>query len=295
MNQDAFRSMGTTVRVVGPDGSSEAFARVVRGVQERFVAEDLRFSRFREDSELSAVNRMAGSWVRVTAGFAQVTRLSLEAARLTGGLFDPTVLPALNAWGYDRDFDSIRRQRSSAEVDPPSCGRWREIELRGRDLRLPPGVALDFGGIAKGWTVDRAVEGADGLPWVLVDAGGDLRLAGLTDGLDVTVDDPLRPGEEAARVHLDDGALATSSITCRTWGPGLHHLIDPRTSRPVAGEVIQATAWAEDCATAEVRSTWALMTGAPALDTVPGLLILSGDRIVTNLGAAAPTLEEALA
>jgi thiamine biosynthesis lipoprotein len=284
--------MGTTVTVLGPGGSPDAFEAAVGRIERRFAAEDRRFSRFRADSELTAVNEAAGSWTKVSGGFARVADLALEGARRTGGLFDPTVLPALAAWGYDRDFDSIRRRATVGEVRPPRCGRWAEIEVADDRLHLPEGVALDFGGIAKGWTVDRAIEDA-GLPWVLIDAGGDLRLTGLEGGLDVAVDDPLRPGEEAARVHLEEGALATSSTTCRTWGPGLHHVIDPRTARPLAGEVIQATAWAVDCAHAEVRSTWALMTGPAALDTVPGLLVLTGDRIVTNLPST--TLEEAMA
>jgi thiamine biosynthesis lipoprotein len=284
--------MGTTVTVLGPGGSPDSFEAATGRVERRFAAEDRRFSRFRADSELTAVNEAAGTWTRVSAGFAAVATMAMDGARRTGGLFDPTVLPALAAWGYDRDFDRIRRRATFGEVHPPRCGRWAEIELDDDRLRMPPDVALDFGGIAKGWTVDRAVEDAR-LPWVLVDAGGDLRLAGLRGGLEVTIDDPLRPSEEAARVHLEDGALATSSTACRTWGPGLHHVIDPRSGRPLAGEVIQATAWAEDCAQAEVRSTWALLTGPAALDGVPGLLVLTGDRIVTNLPTT--TIEEAMA
>jgi thiamine biosynthesis lipoprotein len=150
-------------------------------------------------------------------------------------------------------------------------------------------MGLDFGGLAKGWAADRAALAAKRvLPWALVNAGGDLRLAGRPSQgwLDIGLDDPLRKDAEAARIRLEAGAVATSSVTARVWGPGLHQLIDPRTCRPAATEILQATMWAETCAEAEIRSKWALLAGPRALDRFPGVLVLSGDRILTNMVAA---------
>jgi thiamine biosynthesis lipoprotein len=103
----------------------------------------------------------------------------------------------------------------------------------------------------------------------------------------VALEDPLDHGAEAARIRLEAGAVATSSVTARVWGPGLHQLIDPRTSLPAATEILQATMWAETCAEAEIRSKWALFAGPPALDRFPGVLILTGDRILTNMAEEA--------
>ena len=143
---------------------------------------------------------------------------------------------------------------------------------------LPEGVALDFGGIAKGWAADRASEAVESLPWAVVDAGGDLRIGGSTPdgGLDIAVEDPISPGSEVVRLKLTFGALATSSVTRRSWGPRLHHIIDPRTGRPAITRVLQATAWAETCAEAEVRATWALLAG-------PTILFLDGGEVLLNL------------
>jgi thiamine biosynthesis lipoprotein len=149
-------------------------------------------------------------------------------------------------------------------------------------------MGLDFGGVAKGWTVDRAALAARRvLPWALVSAGGDLRLAGRPPlgFLDIAIEDPLDPDSEASRLHLEGGAIATSSVSARAWGPGRHHLIDPRTALPAATEVLQATIWADSCAEAEIRAKWALLVGPPALDRFPGILILTGDRILTNMVA----------
>jgi thiamine biosynthesis lipoprotein len=101
----------------------------------------------------------------------------------------------------------------------------------------------------------------------------------------VGLEDPLDADAEAARIRIQAGAVATSSVTTRAWGPGLHQLIDPRTSLPAATEVLQATIWAETCAEAEIRSKWALLAGPPALDRFPGVLVLTGDRILTNMVA----------
>ena len=281
-----FRSMGTDVTVLGP-GDEDEFATAAAIVRALFDREDRRFSRFRADSELSRVNANAGRWTPVTEEFAQVVALATAAWRDTGGRFDPTVLDAVIAAGYDRDFDElIAGARGSVRVPRP-CGRADEIRVDGSRLRLPDDVGLDLGGIAKGWTVDLAAEAvlACGLPWALVNAGGDLRLAGTTppDGIEIGVDDPEDPGGEAGRLLLGGGALATSSVTRRAWGIGLHHLIDPATGLPATGEVLQATVWASTCAEAEVRAKQALLEGEAYLGHGAGLLVFRDGRILTNL------------
>jgi FAD:protein FMN transferase len=278
--------MGTHIEVLG-GGDGPAFERAVAAVRTIFDQDEQRFSRFRPDSELSVVNASAGIWTVVSVPFARLLRLALDGARRSGGLFDPTVLHAMEAAGYDRDFGEIRTRAGADGPRPPRTRPdWRAVRCRGRRVRLPEGVGLDFGGIAKGWSVDRAAASAGRLlPWVLVNAGGDLRLVGQPPGgsLEIGIEEPLEPGVDASRICLESGAVATSSQSARCWGPGLHHLIDPRTSRPTRTEIIQATVWAESCAEAEVRSKWALLAGAPALDRFSGILFLAGDRILTNM------------
>jgi thiamine biosynthesis lipoprotein len=285
--------MGTEVSLVA---SAEVDPAVVETAaartQRRFANEEQRFSRFRPDSELSRVNASAGEWVSVSAGFARLTRFALEAAWRTGGRFDPTVLPAMIAAGYDRDFDEVLAGARGALHPAQPCGRFTELELQTDRLRMPEGVALDFGGVAKGWTVDLAAEAAlsAGLPWVIVNAGGDLRLGGdvPSTGVQVGVEDPQDRATELLRVSISEGALATSSTLVRSWGPGLHHLIDPRTGAPVDGDVLQATVWAQTCAEAEVRSKWALLEGPIFLEHAHGVLVMRDGRIVMNLEQEAP-------
>ncbi len=287
----AFRSMGTSVSLIADPGSpAQAFERAARTVEAVFAREDLRFSRFRGDSELTRVNAGAGRWTRVSPAFARLLAYSLEAAARSDGLFDPTVLPSLIAAGYDRDFDELIAGARDALHPSEPCGRWSEVELDGDLVRLPAGVGLDFGGIAKGWAVDLAARAAvdDGLRWAIVNAGGDLRIAGAPprDGFEIAIDDPEAPGHELSRLRVARGALATSSVTARAWGPGLHHLIDPRTGLPADTGILQATVWARTCAEAEILAKRALLSGSSILDRVSSVLVTGDGRVLTNLDLA---------
>jgi thiamine biosynthesis lipoprotein len=300
----SFTTMGTVVTLIAPHGTGErTFRRAAATVEHVFRREDRRFSRFRPDSELSRVNAAAGQWVQISRPFAVVTERSLRAAAETDGLFDPTVLPALAAAGYDRDWAeveargdaedeelaAIRREFAALMIkQSTACGAWREIELDGRNLRIPEGAALDFGGIAKGWTVDRAAGKLPNLRWAIVNAGGDLRVVGTPPraGLEVGIEDPHDANLEALRLGLSAGALATTSVTVRAWGQGNHHVIDPRTSLPAMTEVVQATVWGETCADAEVWSKAALLRGPDILDRVSASLVLANGQVVTNMADA---------
>jgi thiamine biosynthesis lipoprotein len=300
----SFTTMGTVVTLIAHGKTGErTFRRAAAKVEHVFRQEDRRFSRFRPDSELSRVNATAGQWVRVSRPFAILTERSLRAAEETDGLFDPTVLPALAAAGYDRDWAqveargveedeelaAIRRDFAALMIkNSTACGAWREIDLDGTNLRIPEGAALDFGGIAKGWTVDRASGKLPDLRWAIVNAGGDLRIVGTPPraGLNIGIEDPHDADVEALRLWLSAGALATTSVTVRAWGTGNHHVIDPRTSLPAMTEVVQATVWSPTCTDAEVWSKAALLCGPEILDRVSASLVLASGEVVTNLPVA---------
>jgi thiamine biosynthesis lipoprotein len=280
--------MGTTVRLIAPD--LPGFPGAAAAVEATFARLNDRFTRFTRDSELSRVNDRAGAWTAVTAEFLDMTTLALQAAARTDGLFDPTVLPALLAAGYDRDFDEVIAGARLALHPPVPCGRWREVGVREHHVLLPEGVALDFGGIAKGRAADLAAEDAAGLlPWALVDAGGDLRLAGddvPPGGLDIAVEDPYDASAELLRLRLAAGGLATSSVTARAWGPGRHHLIDPRTGLPASTGIVQATVWAPTCAEAEVGAKWALLGGDDVAGRLPAVIVREDLRVDIGMSEA---------
>ena len=263
------------------------------------AAMEQRCSRFSPASELSALNASAGGWFRASADLYAVVGLALEAARRTRGLFDPTVLPALVAAGYDRSFEQIERgERETPDAAPQtpaprwSAGRWREVRLdpAHRSIALPLGVALDLGGIAKGWAADALAQRyLDPFPAYLIDLGGDLRLrGGPAEGRPwlVGIEQPtaaMSPGDAGegetprylACMPIAAGGIATSGDARRWWlrgGHRLHHLIDPRTGRPAhsssaAGELTRRpltwTALAPTTAEADVLAKVAFLLGYP--------------------------------
>jgi thiamine biosynthesis lipoprotein len=256
---------------------------------------DERLSRFAPESELSRLNAAAGTWRSVSATLFEVVAQSVAAAEASAGLFDPALLPVLEALGYDRDFKQIAYQEAPGSANAPvanAAGSWRGIELdrARRRIRLPAGTRLDLGGIAKGWAADVALDRcfAD-IANVLIDVGGDVRARGgaragelWAIGIGDGRDRPETPADEerlSAVVTLGRGGLATSGATWRWWyraGERQHHLIDPRTGRPArvwidaadgdpaaAPLIASASALAPTAAHAEVAAKVALLRGYP--------------------------------
>jgi thiamine biosynthesis lipoprotein len=263
-----FRAMGTDAHLIVVGGSSGLLGRA------RARIEDLesRWSRFLPDSELSRLNAVAGGPVIVApVTFALVAR-AVDGWRLTEGRFDPTVLPALVAAGYDRSFETVERDapESAAPSTPaPGCAEL-SLDPIVRSVTLPPGVALDLGGIGKGFAADlvSAELLQDGATGACVNLGGDLRVRGTPpDGawiVEVEAEPGTTPEGAPLRIALADGAVATTSSRRRTWrraGTRQHHVIDPATGRPIDAPPTSATVIAADAWQAEVLAKAAFVGG----------------------------------
>jgi thiamine biosynthesis lipoprotein len=245
-------------------------------------------SRFRSDSELSAINTRAGSMVPVSRLLVDLVDVSLVAASMSGGAVDPTVGAAVVAAGYDTDIETVRRRLPQAVGKASPATGWRHVSLN-RKLALigiPKGTVLDLGATAKAWTADRAalvLSRRHGCA-VLVEIGGDLRAAG-TPAEPWVIEVAEREGDPAVPVTLAHGGLTTSTRTARRWStPGgfAHHLIDPRTGRPADGPWRTASVWAPTAVRANTFSTAIVATGEAAL----GRLTLAGhpSRLVNEDG-----------
>lgn len=263
-----------------------------------FEAVEAELSRFRPSSALCRLNAAAGQGPQaVPAMLQEVAALALAQAEATGGVFDPTVLTALQGAGYVGSFETIGRG-PVATVTPRAA--WRELRVEKGAIALPAGTGLDLGGLAKGWTVDRLAERLRALGPVLVDAGGDMRAFGRLNGEPwaVALADPLHDGEELALFALCDEAIATSSVGKRRWqqnGQWRHHLIDPRTQKPATSDLHTVTVIGPSALASEVASKVALILGREAgtrflaernLSAVlidhDGGLSLVGDRLVAQ-------------
>jgi thiamine biosynthesis lipoprotein len=294
--------MGTDVEVLAVGADDAAMTRLGQVAADELEAREARWSRFRPTSELCRLNDAAGAPVVVSAGTFSLIARAVEAWRDTGGRYDPTVLAALEAAGYDRDFDAVARDADDPETDAVSVPGCADLELDAlvSAVRLPPGVALDLGGIGKGAAADEvsaALLDADvaGVRGVLVNLGGDLRARGdapVPHGWVVDVDDPLGTGATGL-LALAEGAVATSTKLRRAWTRGdraLHHLIDPRTGVPaesglasvtvVAGEAWRAEVLAKAAFVAGVDEGRALVEGAGAT----GLFVTDEGAVVELAG-----------
>jgi len=281
---------GTVARIVVTDPALLAEAAAI--VTAELAAVDAACSRFRADSELSAACRAGGRPVPVSPLLADLVGAALEAARQTDGDVDPTIGAALCGLGYDRDFAAITGREVAPALRIFATPDWRSVRLHDHELTVPDGVLLDLGATAKAAAADRAallVAARLGIG-VLVALGGDIATAGPAPdgGWRVLVQD--RPGDPRCTVRLPAGAaLATSSTVGRAWGrPGelLHHILDPRTGRPVPRVWRTVSVAAYSCLRANTLSTAAVVRGHAApklLDGVPARLVTT-DLDVLRLG-----------
>jgi thiamine biosynthesis lipoprotein len=263
--------MGTTAHVVVvADDGGDADA-LLETAAARLDELEARWSRFLPTSEVSRLNAAGGAPVVVSPDTMLLIERAVAGWRSTAGRFDPTVLPALVAAGYDQTFDDLPADAGADAVPQPSPGcAGIEIDPIVHSVRLPRDVAFDAGGIGKGLAADLVVAqlrlaGAQG---VCMNIGGDLRVEGdgpRGDGWTIDLDHPLGAASPG-RVHLRAGAVASTWRTKRAWGndKSRHHLIDPVTGAPaftgLAGvSVLTAEAW-----WAEVLAKAAFLAGPDA-------------------------------
>jgi thiamine biosynthesis lipoprotein ApbE len=292
-------ALGCRVRLVVTD------PRVLPDAQwlldEELAAIDAACSRFRTDSELVRLDIAEGRPVRLTPLLTRAVAAALDAARETDGHVDPTVGSAMAEIGYDRDYSLISADGTPVRVVEHPVPGWGRIDLdqATRIIQVPQGIRLDLGATAKALAADLAagrIHEALGTG-VLVGIGGDVAVAGQApDGgwtvrvQDVTGPVDARADGPAETVAISRGGVATSSVTARRWvrgGRAMHHLLDPRTSLPVASTWRTVSVAAETCLAANIASTDSIVRGKAAVDwlTARGL----AGRLVDTSGLVVRT------
>ncbi len=305
MQRTEFRAMGTTVSLLLPADQSEQGAAIVRTLFAEWEQTLSRFLPESELSRLNqcagtwvAVSDLLYTVLTTALMAAQATQgcydpALLEQLDLAG--YDRTFeeLP-VDASGHvfaDDPLKAIENDAATMSEATPGLdgilpkprwdheavflsrlsgkpgGAWRDIQVNAQERRvlLPPGVRLDFGGIAKGMVVDAAIEKLRlcGIHSALVNAGGDLAVEGLPPAMEhwqIAVPG----GEREWTIPLRRGAVATSGITHRHWWQGsvhMHHLLDPRTGLPAQSGLWSVTVVADRCEQAEVAAKVAFILG----------------------------------
>jgi thiamine biosynthesis lipoprotein len=197
--------------------------------------------------------------------------------------------------GYDRDFALMSASvgvashiTKSIPVPALTAVKWNEST---RTIELSPDVQLDFGGIAKGWAAQKAMERLQAPGSALMNCGGDIAISGsLLDGSpwEIGVYKPFdRESEYVEMLYFHEACgVASSATDRRRWtqsGQTRHHIIDPRTGQPAETNVVHATVVAPSAAEAEAAAKSVLIRGSlDGLDWLESHPELAGLLILEN-------------
>jgi thiamine biosynthesis lipoprotein len=257
---------GCEVHVAVPDRRTAA--RVLDVVAKETLRIEAKFSRYRADNVVHAINTAGGAAVTVDEETARLLDYAAQLFEVSGGKFDVTSGVLRRIW----KFDGGDRLPSAAQIEATSrLVGWRRVSWERPVVTLEPGMEIDFGGIGKEYAVDRAAALVAPLTeHCLLNFGGDLRALGpRPDGR------PWQVGIEAVEhlstasriLDLYRGGLATSGDSRRFLlkdGRRYGHILDPTTGAPVVGAPRSVTVAADTCTQAGMLATFAMLRGPTA-------------------------------
>jgi thiamine biosynthesis lipoprotein len=264
-----------SVRVVLPAGDSAANARVQAAIDGELARVDRLFSKWNPDSELSRFNAQGSTDpFAASSELVEAVLTAGRAAEQTGGAFDATVAPLIEAWG----FGPAGRPAAMPSAEAIAAARARvghallsADPARHTIRKARADVAIDLNGLAGGWLADRIAGAvvALGYPDVLADGSGEITARGRrADGgpWRVAVESPI--GARAPRspvIDLVDACVATSGDYRNFWtdeqGRHRSHIVDPRSGVPVAHGLASVTVVHADGAWADALGTGLLVLG----------------------------------
>ena len=260
---------------------------------------DMSVSPYNKASLISSLNENTST--RVDAYIKRLIEASLVVNRESGGAFDPTVMPLVNAWGFGYKSGTMpTRVQLDSILAFVGMGK---IALRGDTLvKQDPRVMLDFSSIAKGMACDeigRMLTRNGARNW-LVEIGGEVVASGMNKrgtAWQVSVDMPTSETDEvihdsALTLALDSGAVATSG-NYRKWreqgGSKISHIVDPHTGDSRVGTLLSVTVIAPDCMSADAWATACMVMGDSATRAMMqprrdlGVMTITADTISGNL------------
>ena len=265
-----FQAMASPCTLLVDSDDRDEAAAALRTAEAEANRIETKFSRYRLDNPVHAINHSGGRPIQVDEETALLLDYAHTCYELSDGMFDITSGVLRRVWTFDggsRTPPKAAIRRCLALVG------WERVTWERPELTLPAGMELDFGGIGKEYAVDRAAAliGARIRSPYLVNFGGDLFVSGARRGgrsWAVGIDDPDRPGDAALlRLEVERGGIATSGDARRfvLWrGKRLGHILDPRTGWPVEDAPRSVTVVGRNCMEAGTLATLAYLQGAGA-------------------------------
>ncbi len=232
---------------------------------------DFSLSPFNKQSIISKINRNED--VKADKMFADVFNLAQEISAETGGAFDITVAPLVNAWGFGFKNDT---QPTANAIDSLKqlVGYNKVILKNGGVNKQDPRIMLDCSAIAKGYACDvvAAYLKKAGIENFMVEIGGEIVTHGINEqrlpwkiGVTKPTDDSLNTNQELQTIlNVTNKAMATSGNYRNFYyknGKKYAHTIDPVTGRPVQHNILSATVLTDNCATADAYATAFMVMG----------------------------------
>lgn len=225
-------------------------------------------------SQIVSFNNSARG-IRADSHFIKVVNRAIEVSKASGGLFDITIAPLVNAWGFGaKGKTEIPDQQ---QIDSLlKCSGYKKIEIKKDSIiKIKPCFQIDVNGIAQGYSVDAVAELLEksGVENYLVEIGGELRVRGRKqpsgEKFSIGIESPEEPEDDyqlslQKTLLLDDGAVTTSGNYRKyieRGGHRLSHVIDPRNGRPVENNIISVTVFANDATTADAYDNALMLMG----------------------------------
>ncbi len=204
-------------------GKVELDASIIKQTIEKI---DKAWSRFRDDSKVTKMAKTAGRY-ELTSSDVELLEWYRQLYEATDGLVTPLIGQTISDAGYDKDYSLTPKSYIRKTPD------WDEvISLDGKSLTIKKPWLIDVGAAGKGYAVDKVAELLRGD--FCVDAGGDIKVGDTK--MEIGLEDPRNPTKLIGVATVKDAAICGSAISRRAW-QDWHHIINPKTSRPV-GDII---------------------------------------------------------
>lgn len=258
ITRSTFEAIGTKwdVQIWGAV-SGTTWTQLQHDIHARIESFDIAYSRFRDDSLVTQISKVAGTYKLPADGYA-LLRFYEELYRVSDGRVTPLIGQTVADAGYDAAYSFTRK--TLAETP-----RWEEVLFYDEtSLTVTYPVLLDFGAAGKGYLIDMVGQllEAKGIKNYLINAGGDmLQRSSQQAGIDVGLENPLDVSEAIGITKLLNQSLCASAGSKRKWGE-FHHIIDPETQRSPR-DILATWVVADDTMTADGLAT-ALFFTSPA-------------------------------
>ncbi|MFA5997685.1 MAG: FAD:protein FMN transferase [Candidatus Paceibacterota bacterium] len=254
-----FHAMGIPIHITTVGLSTEDSNKAVKKAEDVFREYDLRFSRFKPESELMALNMSNATWHKVGVEMFEVIKRCVAIAAETDGAFDPSVGSVLASYGYGLPENFTL---------PSTTPTYRDLAFNDRELliRLAPGQILEPACIVKGMAIDAAGKALDGagVPAYMINVGGDIITKGNFENgesWNIAVQAPENPDAVVAIIGLKNAGMATSGVYQTKGernGKKWHHLVNMKNKKPSNG-IVSATIVADTCERADTEASLAIL------------------------------------